>query len=281
MPKFNLYQSLHTTVVGPRASRSRCRSARRRCTGAPSSASPRTGATRSASRPRTSLWLQRMVDWQQETSDPGEFMESLKIDLEHDEVFVFTPKGKVITLADRAPPRSTSRTRSTPRSVTAASARGSTGASSRSTRRWRRATPSRSSRARSRARARAATGCSSCRRPRARTKIRQWFSRERRVDAIDTGRDELVKALRKEGLPVQKLAASTRSATSRRRCTTPTSTRCTPRSARATCRRKAVVQRLQRELRGGEEQLPVTARRPPARRSGATPPACTSRASTT
>ena len=50
------------------------------------------------------LWLQRMVDWQQETSDPGEFMESLKIDLEYDEVFVFTPKGKVITLASGATP---------------------------------------------------------------------------------------------------------------------------------------------------------------------------------
>ena len=45
-----------------------------------------------------------MVDWQQETSDPGEFMESLKIDLEYDEVFVFTPKGKVITLAAGATP---------------------------------------------------------------------------------------------------------------------------------------------------------------------------------
>ena len=48
-----------------------------------------------------------------------------------------------------------------------------------------------------------------------------------------------------------------------RRCTTPTSTRCTRRSARATCRRKAVAQRVQRELRGGEEQLPVTTQRPP------------------
>ena len=49
-------------------------------------------------------WLQRIVDWQQETSDPREFMESLKIDLEQDEVFVFTPKGDVVTLPAKATP---------------------------------------------------------------------------------------------------------------------------------------------------------------------------------
>ena len=42
---------------------------------------------------------------------------------------------------------------------------------------------------------------------RARNKIRQWFSRERREDAIENGREELIKALRREGLPVQKLAS--------------------------------------------------------------------------
>ena len=44
-------------------------------------------------------WLQRIVDWQQETIDPIEFLEALKLDLEQDEVYVFTPKGKVIALA--------------------------------------------------------------------------------------------------------------------------------------------------------------------------------------
>ncbi len=44
--------------------------------------------------------------------------------------------------------------------------------------------------------------------PRARNKIRQWFSRERREDAIETGREELVKAMRREGLPVQKLLST-------------------------------------------------------------------------
>ncbi len=50
------------------------------------------------------MWLQRMVDWQQDADDPSEFMETLKIDLEQDEVFVFTPKGKVITLVAGSTP---------------------------------------------------------------------------------------------------------------------------------------------------------------------------------
>ena len=49
-------------------------------------------------------WLQRIVDWQQETTDPLEFLETLKLDLEQDEVYVFTPKGKVIALAAGSTP---------------------------------------------------------------------------------------------------------------------------------------------------------------------------------
>src|SRR3546814_6745631 len=49
-------------------------------------------------------WLNRIIDWQSETSDPNQFMQNLKIDLEQDEVFVFTPKGKVVTLAAGATP---------------------------------------------------------------------------------------------------------------------------------------------------------------------------------
>ena len=58
-----------------------------------------------AARPAEDLaWLQRIVDWQQETTDPIEFLETLKLDLEQDEVYVFTPKGKVIALGSRATP---------------------------------------------------------------------------------------------------------------------------------------------------------------------------------
>ena len=107
MPKFNLYQSLHTTVVGPQ--------------GKPLEVQIRTwemharaeqgvaahwqykdvnGAVASAD----VAWLNRIIDWQSETQDPDEFMNNLKIDLEQDEVFVFTPKGKVVTLAAGATP---------------------------------------------------------------------------------------------------------------------------------------------------------------------------------
>ena len=191
------------------ASRSRSRSARWRCTAGPSSASPPTGATRRAgartrrTRPGSSAWS----TGSRRPSDPAEFMASLKIDLEQDEVYVFTPKGKVVTLPTGATPIDFAYAIHTEvghrcigakvngRLVSLDSMLVS-------------GTRSRSSPARSRARARAATGCSSSRTPRARSKIRQWFSRERREDAIDAGRDELLKALRREGLPVQRLTSS-------------------------------------------------------------------------
>ena len=124
---------------------------------------------------------------------------ALKIDLEQDEVFVFTPKGKVITLADRRhagrlrvrdPHRGRAPLHRRPRQRPAGAAR--LRARSRATRveiftsKVEGAGPSRD-------------WLQFVHTPRARTKIRQWFSRERRVDAIDTGRDELVKALRQRG----------------------------------------------------------------------------------
>ena len=118
MPKFNMYQSLHTTVIGPRDGRWRSRSARRRCTRWRSSGSRRTGCTSSIpgseragrdGRPGTPedaklQWLRSMLDWQKELSDPQEFMETLRTDLFEDEVYVFTPKGEVKSLAAGATP---------------------------------------------------------------------------------------------------------------------------------------------------------------------------------
>src|SRR6202163_614199 len=105
MPKFNLYQSLHTTVVGPegRAVEFQIRTSEmhRR---AEYGVAAHFGYKEHRNPTEDLVWLQRIVDWQQDTTDPGEFMQSLKIDLEQDEVFVFTPKGRVITLPMGATP---------------------------------------------------------------------------------------------------------------------------------------------------------------------------------
>src|SRR6478736_1602749 len=104
MPKFNLYQSLHTTVVGPG--------------GKPLEVQIRTWEMHQRSEFGVAAhwsykddvsngdidWLNRIIDWQSDISDPAMFMESLKTDLEQDEVFVFTPKGRVITLPRGATP---------------------------------------------------------------------------------------------------------------------------------------------------------------------------------
>src|SRR5262249_45731397 len=153
------------------------------------------------------LWLQRMVDWQQDTADPSEFMETLKTDLEYDEVFVFTPKGKVITLAAGATPvdfayaihtdvgHRSSGARVTGRLVPLDSRLASGDRVEIFTSKVEGAGPSRD-------------WLQFVHTPRARTKIRQWFSRERRVDAIDGGREDLFKAMRREALPAQKLSGS-------------------------------------------------------------------------
>ena len=99
--------------------------------------------------------------------------------------------------------------------------------------------------------------------PRARSKIRQWFSRERRVDAIDAGRDELVKALRREGMPVQKLASSAAMSKVAAQLNYADLDTLYAAIGEHHLSAKAVVQRVQRDLRGGEEQLPVTVARPP------------------
>ena len=116
MPKFNLYQSLHTTVIGPE--------------GKPVELQIRTwGMHQRAEYGVAAHWkykeetvagggrrhrgrdglARQLVDWQRETSDPAEFLESLRFDLGAGEVYVFTPQGEVIALP-QGPLRSTSPT---------------------------------------------------------------------------------------------------------------------------------------------------------------------------
>jgi GTP pyrophosphokinase len=105
--------------------------------------------------------------------------------------------------------------------------------------------------------------------PRARSKIRQWFSRERRVDAIDAGREDLIKAMRREDLPVQKLASSPMLVKVAESLNYTDLESLHAAVGENHVSAKAVVQRLQKELRGGEDQLPVTVQRPPRTRRNA------------
>jgi GTP pyrophosphokinase len=109
MPKFNMYQSLHTTVIGP--------------DGKPVEVQIRTHEMHRSAEygiaahwrykqtevggklgPDDLGWLRQLVEWQRETEDPGEFLESLRYDLGSTEVFVFTPRGDVIALPSGSTP---------------------------------------------------------------------------------------------------------------------------------------------------------------------------------
>ncbi|HEX21486.1 MAG TPA: bifunctional (p)ppGpp synthetase/guanosine-3',5'-bis(diphosphate) 3'-pyrophosphohydrolase, partial [Actinobacteria bacterium] len=109
MPKFNMYQSLHTTVIGPggRPFEIQIRTQEMNRISEYGIAAHwryKEGGTANDKFEQRLSWLREMMDWQTETSDPGEFMESLKVDLFEDEVFVFTPKGDVLSLKAGATP---------------------------------------------------------------------------------------------------------------------------------------------------------------------------------
>jgi GTP pyrophosphokinase len=269
MPKFNLYQSLHTTVIGPQGRpvefQIRTREMHQR---AEYGVAAHWGYKEERSPAEDLAWLQRIVDWQQETDDPAEFMAGLKIDLEQDEVFVFTPQGKVVTLPAGSTPVDFAYSihtevghrcigaRVNNRLVPLETALASGDTVEILTSKVEGAGPSRD-------------WLQFVATPRARSKIRGWFSRERRSDAIDQGREELTKALRREGLPVQKLqsAPALRTVLESMHYTDVEALYASIGEGHVSA--KTVVQRLRRELTGGEEQLPATARRPtrPARRA--------------
>jgi GTP pyrophosphokinase len=266
MPKFNLYQSLHTTVVGPQ--------------GKPLEVQIRTREmhTRSefgvaahwAYKDNVSVpdmqWLNRIVDWQSETGDPNEFMEALKGDLEQDEVFVFSPKGKVVTLPDGATPIDFAYAIHTDVGHACIGARVNGRLQPLDSKLRSGDTveifTSKVDHAPSRDWLNIAVS------PRARNKIRQWFSRERREDALETGKDELVRALRREGLPVQKLVTGPQLAEVAQQMSYADLDALYISIGENHVSAKSVAQRVARDLRSGdgEEQLPVTARAPRRRR---------------
>lgn len=103
MPKPNMYQSLHTTVIGPDGEpfEIQIRTLEMHQTaefGIAAHWKYKEGIDEESNFDEKLNWLRQMLEWQQETNDPEEFMESLKVDLYTDEVFVFTPKGEVVNL---------------------------------------------------------------------------------------------------------------------------------------------------------------------------------------
>jgi GTP pyrophosphokinase len=267
MPKFNLYQSLHTTVVGPQGKplevQIRTREMHTRAEyGVAAHYSYKDGEVTN----NDMAWLSRIVDWQSETGDPNEFMETLRVDLEQDEVFVFTPKGKVITLPDGATPLDFAYAIHTDVGHACIGARvngrlvpldsklqsGDTVEIFTSkvdhapSRDWLQIVVT----------------------PRARNKIRQWFSRERREDALETGRDELVRALRREGLPVQKLMSGPVLEDIAKQLAYTDVDALYIAIGENHVSAQSIAQRVDKELHSGdaEEQLPVTARAPRRRK---------------
>ncbi|WP_336029554.1 RelA/SpoT family protein [Geodermatophilus sp. FMUSA9-8] len=221
MPKFNMYQSLHTTVIGPQGKpvelqirthdmhrtaeygiaahwkyKEKARSGGRPGPG-------EFGATKAGS-PDDMLWLRQLLDWQREAQEPGEFLETLRYDLGPQEVFVFTPKGDVVSLPGGATPVDFAYAVHTEVGHRCIGARvNGTLVSLDSTLNNGDVVEIFTSRSPTAGPSKDWLGFVGS--SRARTKIRQWFTKERRDDAVEAGKEALTRAMRKAGLPLQRL----------------------------------------------------------------------------
>jgi len=207
MPKFNLYQSLHTTVIGPDGKtievQIRTRDMHQRAEWGVASH----WAYKDAATPQEVEWLNRIVDWQGEVSDPRQFLEGLKTDLEQDEVFVFTPKGRVVSLPLKSTPVDFAYAVHTEVGHSCVGARvngrlvaldyqlasgdtcevlTSKAEGSGPSQGWLDFVAS----------------------TKARNKIKQWWTREQLEDFVDEGHDEFVEELRRAGLSMRRVEGS-------------------------------------------------------------------------
>jgi GTP pyrophosphokinase len=207
MPKFNLYQSLHTTVIGPEGKPLEVQIRTREMHNRAEWGVAAHYAYKDGTAPGDIDWLNRIIDWQADVADPTHFMEGLKEDLVQDELFVFTPKGKVIPLPLHSSPVDFAYAVHTEvghacigakvngRLVTLNYELHSGDTCEIFTAKSDDAGPSRD-------------WMNFVASPRARNKIRQWFSRERRDEMIEVGREDFISELRREGLPVHSILSS-------------------------------------------------------------------------
>ena len=207
MPKFNLYQSLHTTVIGPDGKtievQIRSRDMHQRAEWGVASH----WAYKDAATPQEVEWLNRIIDWQGEVSDPRQFLEGLKTDLEQDELFVFTPKGRVVSLPLQSTPVDFAYAVHTEvgHSCVGARVNGRLVALS-----YQLASGDTCEILTSKAQG---TGPSQdwmefVASTKAKNKIKQWWTREQLEDMVDEGHDEFVEELRRVGLSMRRMEGS-------------------------------------------------------------------------
>ena len=265
-PKFNLYQSLHTTVVGPQGKPLEVQIRTSEMHGRAEFGVASHYAYKDSDVTADGTWFDRILEWESETEDPGHFMANLKLDLDQDEVFVFTPKGEVVTLPVGSTPIDFAYTihtevghacigarvngRLVPLETELASgdtveiftAKGHAGGG-----------PSRD-------------WLDMVATHRAANKIKQWFSRERREDMVAAGRDDVIKAIRREGLPVQRITKGPMMADLAEGLNYADVEALFAAVGERHVSANSVAARAAKALRGGEdgseEQIPTTARSP-------------------
>jgi GTP pyrophosphokinase len=212
MPKFTMYQSLHTTVIGPNGKpvefQIRTQEMHRAAEyGVASHWRYKQDKVAGKDGPDDLGWVRQLLDWQRETADPGEFLDSLRDDLGAAEVYVFTPKGEVMALPAGSTPidfaysvhtevgnrcvGSRINGKLAPLDTKLANGdnveiitnKSDTAGPSRD---WINIVAS----------------------ARAKSKIKAWFSKERREEAIETGKEAIVRAMKKGGVPLRLLTNS-------------------------------------------------------------------------
>jgi guanosine-3',5'-bis(diphosphate) 3'-pyrophosphohydrolase len=214
MPKFNMYQSLHTTVIGPQGKavelQIRTFAMHRRAEYGVAAhwkykEDGRNGVdTDKQGDVDDMTWMRQLLDWQSDVEDPGEFLEALRFEINRAEVYVFTPRGDVVALPTGATPvdfayavhtevgHRTIGARVNGRLVPLESTLENSDVVEIFTSKSPNAAPSRD-------------WLGFVKSPRARNKIRQWFTKERREEAIEDGKEQIAKLMRKEGFPLQRL----------------------------------------------------------------------------
>ena len=209
MPKYNMYQSLHTTVIGPEGKpvelQVRTHQMHRAAEfGVAAHWRYKSGGVPNKSGPDDLAWVSQLLEWQRDTEDPDEFLDSLRYELRSNEVFVFTPDGDVIALPTGATPIDFAYSvhtevghrcvgaRVNGRLVALESTLNNGDVIEIFTSKDENSGPSRD-------------WLQFVKSPRAKTKIKSWFSKERREEAIERGKEALNRAMRKRNLPIREV----------------------------------------------------------------------------